>query len=90
MLAAAAPPQLPPEVVQIDILPNQPMRWNGQALRDQADLEQHLQQASTQSEQAEIHVWPSKQAPYAQVAAVLAAAQRYGLIKIGLVGAEQF
>ena len=40
--------------------------------------------------QAEIHLLPNKLVPYKDVAAVLAAAQRIGATKIGLIGNEQY
>jgi biopolymer transport protein ExbD len=45
---------------------------------------------AAQPEQAEIHLLPNKLAPYKDVAAVLAAAQREGATKIGLVGNERY
>jgi len=40
--------------------------------------------------QAEIHLRPNKLAPYKDVAAVMAAAQREGATNIGLIGNEQY
>jgi biopolymer transport protein ExbD len=37
-----------------------------------------------------VHLRPNKLAPYKYVAQVMAAAQRIGVTKIGLVGNEQF
>jgi len=64
--------------------------WNGQPLADPAALEARLQAAASQAEQPEIHLRPDRAARYDAVAAVLAASQRYGLQKIGIVGSEQF
>ena len=41
-------------------------------------------------DQSEVHIRPDKLAAYKSVAAVMAAAQRLGVTKIGMVGNEQF
>jgi biopolymer transport protein ExbD len=64
--------------------------WNGEPLADRAALEQRLQQAARQAQQPEIHLRPDRRAKYAAVAAALTSAQRAGLLKIGIVGMEQF
>jgi len=91
MPGAPPPRQLaPPEVVRIDVVPGGALRWNGEPLADRAALEARLQAAGAQAEQPEIHIRPDRAAKYEAVAAVLAAAQRQRLFKIGIVGAEQF
>ncbi len=40
--------------------------------------------------QPELHIRPNKRANYDVVARVLAAAQRNRMLKIGLIGAEEF
>jgi biopolymer transport protein ExbD len=55
-----------------------------------ADLEKHMAEVAAQPDQAEIHLLPNRLAPYKDVAAVLAAAQREGATKIGLIGNEQY
>jgi biopolymer transport protein ExbD len=84
------PPLVQPEVVQIDIDFDGTMMWNGVALPDEAALESHLRQVAAEPVQAEIHLLPNKLAPYRDVADVLAAAQRLGVTKIGLIGNEQY
>ena len=84
------PPAVQPEVVQIDIDFDGTMMWNGQPLADHAALDSHLQQGAAEPVQAEIHLLPNKLVPYKDVAAVLAAAQRIGATKIGLIGNEQY
>jgi biopolymer transport protein ExbD len=84
------PPLVPPEVVQIDVTPAGAFVWNGEALAGRAELEARLRAVSAQPEQPEIHLRPHRAAKYDAVAAALAAAQRLGLAKIGLVGSEQF
>jgi biopolymer transport protein ExbD len=46
--------------------------------------------AAAVADQPEIHLRPDRRAKYDSVAGVLAAAQRHGLAKVGLVGSEQF
>ena len=84
------PPPQPPVIAQVDVLPGGFYLWNGERLADRAALEVKLQEAARQTEQPEIHVRPHRQAKYDAVAAALTSAQRQGLLKIGVVGTEQF
>ncbi|HEX7913165.1 MAG TPA: biopolymer transporter ExbD [Paraburkholderia sp.] len=84
------PPAAPPPVVQVDIDFDGTIRWNGAPVAAGADLEKHLAEVAAQAEQPEIHLLPNRLAPYKDVAAVLAAAQREGATKIGLIGNEQY
>jgi biopolymer transport protein ExbD len=83
-------PQVPPEVVQLEVNAAGQFLWNGEALADRAALEARLREAAAQPEQPEVHVRADRKARYEPVAAVLTSAQRAGLVKIGLVGTEQF
>lgn len=83
-------PPTQPVVVQIDVQPGGRYLWNGEPLADRAALEAQLREAAAQAEQPEIHLRPDRFAKYDSVAAALSSAQRLGLQKIGLVGAEQF
>ncbi|NNU44634.1 ExbD/TolR family protein [Ramlibacter montanisoli] len=83
-------PQVPPEVVQLEVNAAGQFLWNGEALADRAALEARLREAAAQPEQPEVHVRADRKARYEPVAAVLSSAQRAGLVKIGLVGTEQF
>jgi biopolymer transport protein ExbD len=80
----------PPPVVTIDIDFDGSVLWNGERLPDPAALEGKLQAVAAMPDQAEVHVRPNKLVRYKSVAAVLAAAQRLGVTKIGMVGNEQF
>jgi biopolymer transport protein ExbD len=84
------PPLKQPEVVQIDIDFDGTTTWNGTPITGQAMLESKLAQVAAEPDQAEIHVRPNKLVPYKDVAAVMAAAQREGATKIGLIGNEQY
>ena len=86
----AAPPPVPPEVVRLDVDAEGRIGWNGDVLADRTALEARLKAAATQPEQPEIHLRPDRGVAYKHVAAILAAAQRLGANKIGLVGNEQF
>ena len=84
------PPIVKPEVVQIDIEADNAIRWNGDVIGGQSALETKLSAAARQAVQPELHLRPNKQAAYKTVAAVMAALQRNGLTKTGIVGSEQF
>ncbi|ACR32550.1 MULTISPECIES: ExbD/TolR family protein [Burkholderia] len=84
------PPPTPPEIVQIDIDFDGTTTWNGAPVPNRAALEAKLQQAAAEPVQPEIHLRPNKLVPYRDVAGVLAAAQRVGATKIGLIGNEQY
>ncbi|RDV00710.1 ExbD/TolR family protein [Trinickia dinghuensis] len=84
------PPAVQPQVVQIDIDFDGTMTWNGAPIPDQATLESKLSQVAAEPVQDEIHVRPNKLVPYKDVAEVMAAAQRVGATKIGLIGNEQY
>ena len=86
----APQPQEPPVVVRIDVNPGGQLLWNGEPVADRAALEQRLREAAAEANQPEIHLRPHRQAKYEMVAATLSSAQRSGLLKIGIVGSEQF
>ncbi len=85
---SAPQPPTPPQVVQIDVDPGGQFRWNGEPLAGRAGLDEKLREAAAQADQPEIHLRPHRQAKYEAVAAALSSAQRQGLHKVGLVGAE--
>ena len=90
-LPSGPPPMSPPpHVVLVEVTTDGTIKWDGQILSDQADLEGHMRQASQAVDQPELHVRPAGEARYGSVAAVLAAAQRQGVSKIGIVGVERF
>lgn len=87
--ANAPPPLVDPVIVRIDVTADGRYLWNGEPLEGRGELEARLQ-AAAQGEQPEIHLRPHRSARYDTVAAAMASAQRLGLVKIGLVGSEQF
>ena len=64
--------------------------WDGVALADQASVEAKLAEVAAEADQSEVHIKPNKLAEYGSVAAVMAAAQRLGVKKMGMVGNEQY
>jgi biopolymer transport protein ExbD len=84
------PPATQPEIVQIDIDFDGTTTWNGAVVPNEAALEAKFAQVAAEPEQAEIRLRPNRLVPYKDVAAVMAAAQREGATKIGLIGNEQY
>jgi biopolymer transport protein ExbD len=84
------PPTEQPQVVTIDVDFDGTIFWNGDLVPDKAALEARLIEAAARPVQPEVHLRPNKLAEYKDVAAVMAAAQRLGVTKLGLVGNEQF
>lgn len=87
---SSPPPLTPPEIIKIEIDATSTVLWQGSPVADEADLEAKLKAASAMDTQPEIHIRPNKLAKYAVVAKVLAATQRLGLTKLGILGGEQF
>jgi biopolymer transport protein ExbD len=83
------PPPTPPEVVTLDIDFDGALTWNGDPV-DVNALDARFRGAAAQPIQPEFHIRPNKLVTYKYVAHVMAAAQRDGVTKIGLIGAEQF
>jgi biopolymer transport protein ExbD len=83
------PPTVPPEVVTLDIDFDGTTMWKGEQVTND-DLDARFRGAATQSPQPEFHIRPNKLVTYKYVAHVMAAAQRDGVTKMGLIGAEQF
>src|SRR5512140_3612503 len=84
------PPISPPEVVRLDVDFDGTIFWNGEQVPDRPTLETKFRSAAAQSVQPEFHLRPNKLVTYKHVAGVMASAQRNGVTKIGLIGAEQF
>ena len=81
---AAAPPPQPPPVLQVGIAANGQVRVNGQLQADREALAQTLAQAARREPQPEVHIRADGQSRYADLAMVLAEAQRQGLRKLGV------
>jgi biopolymer transport protein ExbD len=83
-------PLVEPTVVKLDIDQNSVVYWNGAVVTDRAELESKMIAAAALADQPEIHLRPNKDAKYEIVAYVMAATQRLGLVKMGILGHEQF
>lgn len=79
-----------PVVVRLEVSSSNQLQWNGEPVSDRAALEARLQAAAQEPVQPEIHVHADPKTKYDAVAAVLTAAQRQGLLKIGVVGLEAY
>ena len=88
--ANAARPPTEPVVIKVDVDAGSAILWNGQRLADRAELNERLQAAARAQPQPELHLRAHAKAKYEAVAAIMAGAQRHGLSKVGLLGAEQF
>ena len=91
-LPVAAPPKKKAEqvVIKIEVDANNQISWNGKALASREELQSKLQEASQREPQPELHVRSHAKAKYETTMTVMANAQRLGLKKLGIVGAEQF
>ena len=84
------PPLAPPEVITIEVDFDGTVLWNGETVADRPTLETRFRGSAAQPVQPEFHLRPNKLVTYKHVAGVMASAQRLGVTKIGLIGAEQF
>jgi biopolymer transport protein ExbD len=84
------PPTELPQVITVIVDFDGTVIWNGETIPDRPALEERFTSAAAQPVQPEFHLRPNKLVEYKHVAGVMAAAQRLGVTKIGLVGAEQF
>ena len=84
------PPTEPPVVITIDVDFVGTIYWNGDVVANKPELEAKMVDAAARPVQPEVHLRPNKLAEYKDVASVMASAQRLGLVKLGLVGNEQF
>src|SRR5687767_3689565 len=84
------PPLTPPEVITVEVDFDGTILWNGATIANRDELETRFTSAAAQPVQPEFHLRPNKLVTYKHVAGVMASAQRLGVTKIGLIGAEQF
>ncbi len=88
--ASAVKPPVEPVVIKVEVDAANAIRWNGKVLAGRAELDERLQEAARAQPQPQLHLRAAAKAKYESVAAVMAGAQRHGLSKIGILGAEQF
>lgn len=86
----APPPEVLPEVIQLDIDFDGKVFWNGNEVSSLQTLDGYFHLESEKEPQAEIHLQPDKRAPYDAVAKVLASAQRNHMTNIGFVNTIEF
>jgi biopolymer transport protein ExbD len=86
----APPPDVRPEVIDLEVDFDGTVVWNGTVVPTLAQLEQYLRSEAAMEPQKEIHLRPDRRAKYGQVAVVLAAAQRNHMKKIGFVNVSEF
>jgi biopolymer transport protein ExbD len=84
------PPTKEPVVHEVFIDFDGVISWDGVALTGVPEVEAKLAEVVAEPDQAEVHIKPNKLVEYSRVAAVMAAAQRLGVKKMGMVGNEQF
>ncbi len=87
---STTPPLKDPIVHEVFIDFDGTVSWDGVALADQAAVEVKLSEVAAEPDQSEVHIKPNKLAEYGSVSTVMAAAQRLGVKKMGMVGNEQF
>jgi len=73
-----------PQAVTISVTADGTVYWNETAL-DEDTLESRLREAATQTPQPEILIRGDRQVAYENVARVMAAVQRNGILKLGFV-----
>ena len=88
--SSTPPPPVEPIVHEVFIDFDGTVSWDGVALAGMADVEAKLGEVANEPDQSEVHIKPNKLVEYGSVAAVMAAAQRLGVKKMGMVGNEQF
>ena len=84
------PPQVQPEIINLDIYYDGTVAWNGETIPSLDVLEQQFQQAAAKDPQPELHLAPDSHVKYDIVAKVLASAQRNHMEKIGFVNTSEF
>ncbi len=85
------PPDAPPpppsdiEPIRIQIEQSGVIMWMGEPV-SRNELNSRLKIEGQRAEQAEIHIEPNRRAQYGAIAHVMAAVQRNGLKKMGVIG----
>ncbi len=84
------PPDVLPFINFVDVDGEGIIYWNGEKMDSILLLEIRMKEVVLKGNIEEVHIRPNKNTLYKPVAKVLAAAQRTGLTKLGIVGNEQF
>lgn len=88
--AQPPPPDVQPEVINLEIDGDGTVVWNGTPVQSLEQLEGFFGAEKGKDPQPEIHLRPDRRARYDVVAKVLAAAQRNHMKKIGFVNVAEF
>ena len=86
----APPPDVMPEVINLEIDFDGTPIWNGTPVPNVPQLDRYFQDIAAKNPQPEVYLRPNRLAKYDVVARTLAHAQRLGVTKIGFVGNEQY
>jgi len=84
------PPDVRPEVIDLEIDFDGTVVWNGTVVQSLNQLEGYFREESNKDPQPEIHLRPDRRAKYDYVAKVLASAQRNRMKRIGFVNTSEF
>ena len=84
------PPDVKPEVIDLEIDFDGTVVWNGTVVGNMNQLEGYFHEEAAKDPQPEIHLRPDRRAKYDYVARVLASAQRNRMRKIGFVNTSEF
>ena len=84
------PPDVRPEVIDIEIDFDGTVVWNGTVVQNLNQIEGYFHEEAQKDPQPEIHLRADRRAKYDYVAKVLAAAQRNRMKKIGFVNTSEF
>lgn len=80
-----APPKHPVPPISVVVEADGGIWWNGEAV-SRGELQKRFALEATKDAQAELHIQVNRFAKYGSVAHVLAAAQRVGIRRMGIVG----
>jgi biopolymer transport protein ExbD len=89
-VAPAPAPTMAPTIVRVDVADDGSVRWDGEVVASEAELEQRFRAVAAMTPQPEVHLRPDGKARYGRVAMVMAAAQRQHVTKFGIIGNERF
>lgn len=84
------PPDVRPEVIDLEIDFDGTVVWNGTVVQNINQLEGYFREESQKDPQPEIHLRPDRRSKYDYVAKVLASAQRNRMKRIGFVNTSEF
>lgn len=87
---AAPPPDVKPEVIDLEVDFDGTVVWNGNTITGMDQLESYFRNEAVKDPQPEIHLRPDRRVKYDFVAKVLAAAQRNRMKRIGFVNTGEF